>query len=158
MPDNVLLALGSNLGPRQKTLEKAWREIGRIPSTETIRISRFYETAAIGGPVGQPDFLNAVGLVRTLLEPLELLRRLQEIENRNGRVRTEHWGPRTLDIDILLIDDLVLNDSDLIVPHPEMLRRSFVLEPASEIAPEMIHPVTGLSIVEHTLAAGFTPH
>lgn len=147
--EEVLLGLGSNLGDRQATLSSAWEAIAEIPETETLRISGFHETRAVGGPEGQPDFLNAVGLVRTNLEPELLLRELQEIEGRFGRVRRERWGPRTLDLDILLFGDRIIETSTLTVPHPEMLRRDFVLVPALEIVPDQIHPKTGRSLQDH---------
>ncbi|MDR2756372.1 MAG: 2-amino-4-hydroxy-6-hydroxymethyldihydropteridine diphosphokinase [Planctomycetaceae bacterium] len=145
----VLLALGSNLGNRREILESAWKEIGHLPETKTLRMSRFYETQPVGGSPNQPEFLNAAGVIETTLLPQVLLEKLQEIEIRFGRVRKEHWGPRTLDIDILLYGDQIIATLTLTVPHPEMLRRRFVLEPAAEIAAETVHPVTGKTIREH---------
>lgn len=143
---DVLLAFGSNLGDRQKILENAWSAIVLLPGVETIRISRFHTTKAVGGPKGQPDFLNAAGLLRTRLEAQELLEKLQEIESRFGRIRREHWGPRTLDIDILLFGDRIIETPMLVVPHREMLHRDFVLLPALEVAPNMIHPIANKTI------------
>lgn len=145
---DVLLAFGSNLGNRQKTLEDAWSAVGSLPEIEALRISRFHETKAVGGPSGQPDFLNAVGLIRTTFEAQNLLEQLQEIEKRFGRIRQEHWGPRTLDIDMLLYGNRIIETSTLIVPHREMLHRDFVLLPALEIAPEMLHPIAKQTIQE----------
>jgi 2-amino-4-hydroxy-6-hydroxymethyldihydropteridine diphosphokinase len=145
----ILLALGSNLGNRRETLESAWKEIGNLPETKTLRMSRFYETKPVGGPTNQPEFLNAAGMIDTKLTPQSLLEKLQEIENRFGRVRTEHWGPRTLDIDILLYGNEIVSTPTLTIPHPEMLRRCFVLEPAEEIAANTVHPITGQTIREH---------
>ncbi|MDR0608483.1 MAG: 2-amino-4-hydroxy-6-hydroxymethyldihydropteridine diphosphokinase [Planctomycetaceae bacterium] len=145
----ILLALGSNLGNRRVILESAWQEIGNLPEIKTLRISRFYETQPVGGPINQPEFLNAVGIIITTLPPRRLLEKLQEIENRFGRVRTEHWGPRTLDIDILLYGNEVILTPTLTIPHPEMLHRRFVLEPAAEIAADTVHPITGQTIREH---------
>ncbi|MDR1962515.1 MAG: 2-amino-4-hydroxy-6-hydroxymethyldihydropteridine diphosphokinase [Planctomycetaceae bacterium] len=145
----VLLGLGSNLGNRQETLEQAWKEIGGLPETQTLRLSRFYQTEPVGGPPGQPEFLNAVGVIETRLPAQILLEQLQEIELRLGRVRKEHWGARTLDIDILLYGNQIIATPTLTVPHPEMLLRRFVLEPAQEVAAGSVHPETGLTLREH---------
>lgn len=141
---DVLLAFGSNLGDRQRTIESAWHDLAAM--VEAVQLSGFYETKPVGGPPGQPDFLNAAGWIRTDLPPLELLKLLQEIEHRYGRVRTERWGARTLDIDLLLYGTAVIETPELTVPHPEMLRRRFVLEPATEIAAEMVHPISGQTV------------
>ncbi|MDR0337709.1 MAG: 2-amino-4-hydroxy-6-hydroxymethyldihydropteridine diphosphokinase, partial [Planctomycetaceae bacterium] len=101
------------------------------------------------GPPNQPEFLNAVCTVSTTLPPQILLEKLQEIETKFGRVRIEHWGPRTLDIDILLYGNQIISTPTLSIPHPEMLRRYFVLEPALEIAADTVHPVTGKTLREH---------
>ncbi len=143
-----LLGLGSNLGDSATTLDEALARIGRIPQTELLRHSRFLQTQPVGGPAGQADYLNAAALVRTSLSPRALLAACQEIENGLGRVRRERWGPRTIDIDLLLYDDLVLNDAELAIPHPRMAERQFVLEPAAEIAGEMIHPAFGHAIAK----------
>jgi 2-amino-4-hydroxy-6-hydroxymethyldihydropteridine diphosphokinase len=148
-PVEILLALGSNLGDRRKILESAWKEIGNIPEIKTLRLSRFYETKPVGGPTNQPEFLNAAGIVAATLPPQQLLEQLQEIENRFGRVRTEHWGPRTLDIDILFYGNKIISTPTLTIPHPEMLQRRFVLEPAEEIAANTVHPITGQTIRQH---------
>jgi 2-amino-4-hydroxy-6-hydroxymethyldihydropteridine diphosphokinase len=145
----VLLGLGSNLGNREEMLEWAWKEMSHLPKTKTLRLSRFYKTQPVGGPPNQPEFLNAAGVIDTTLLPQVLLEKLQEIEIRFGRVRKEHWGPRTLDIDILLYGNEIISTPTLTIPHPEMLRRCFVLEPATEIAAEIVHPVTGQTIREH---------
>jgi 2-amino-4-hydroxy-6-hydroxymethyldihydropteridine diphosphokinase len=145
----VLLALGSNLGNRQEILESAWKEISNLPQTKTLRISRFHKTQPVGGTPNQPEFLNAVCTVCTTLPPQVLLEKLQEIEIQFGRIRTEHWGPRTLDIDILLYGNQIIHTPTLSIPHPEMLHRRFVLEPAQEIAAETVHPVTGMTLQEH---------
>lgn len=149
MKHDVLLGFGSNLGPSRETLRAAWSELAKVTNLEPVRISRFHRTRPIGGPSGQPDYWNAVGLVRTSLVPEELLRHTQAIENRFGRVRLEHWGPRTLDIDILLFGDLLVDLPSLRIPHPRMLERGFVLLPAMEIDPDRIHPETGRSLSDH---------
>ena len=137
---DVLLGLGSNLGDRRETLLAAWRELSAVPEIEAIRISRFHKTLPVGGSANQPNYLNAVALIRTTLTPQRLLDVLHDIENRFGRVRTERWGPRTLDLDILLFGELVVKTETLTVPHPEMLQREFVMLPALEVVPNMVHP------------------
>lgn len=135
------IALGSNIGNREQHLKNALakiEELGEFVKLE--KISSFYNTAPVGF-VEQPDFLNAVAKVKTILEPEELLSILQEIENSEGRERKIHWGPRTLDLDILLFDDMVINTDTLVIPHPEMTKRDFVLVPLCEIAPYAIHPL-----------------
>lgn len=135
------IALGSNIGDREQHLKNALakiEELGEFVKLE--KISSFYNTAPVGY-VEQPDFLNAVVKVKTILEPEELLSILQEIENTEGRERKIHWGPRTLDLDILLFDDMVINTDTLVIPHPEMTKRDFVLVPLCEIAPYAIHPL-----------------
>jgi len=146
---SVLLAFGSNLGDRQQTLESAYIEIGKLPDTELVCVSGLYETKPVGGPVGQPDYLNAAGIIKTWSSPQELLKQLQAIELQFGRIRKERCGARTLDIDILLYENEVIETPKLIIPHKEMLNREFVLLPAGEIAPDWIHPVSNLTIRQH---------
>lgn len=136
-----LLGLGSNLGDRAGSLSRALAKLQSHPQVELLRQSGFRETSPIGGPPAQGAYLNAAAVVRTSLSPRELLRACQEIENSLGRMRDQRWGPRTADIDLLLYDDLVLNEPELQIPHPRMAWRRFVLEPAAEIAAEMVHPV-----------------
>ena len=100
----------------------------------------------MGGPGGQPAYLNAAAVLQTSLSPQALLAELQKAEADLGRQRSEHWGPRTIDLDLLLYDNLTLADPDLVIPHPRMAWRRFVLEPAAEVAPEMLHPGTGWTI------------
>ncbi len=141
-----LLGLGSNLGDSARLLSEAVARLKSHPHIEVLRQSRFRETSPVGGPAGQAAYLNAAAVVRTSLSPRELLTVCQEIENSLGRRREERWGPRTIDIDLLLYDDLVLNERDLQIPHPRMAWRRFVLEPAAEIAAEMVHPVIGWTV------------
>jgi 2-amino-4-hydroxy-6-hydroxymethyldihydropteridine diphosphokinase len=145
---NVLLAFGANLGNREQTLHRAWLEMMQLPKTLTVQLSRFYETQPVGGPLEQPDYINAAGTVQTELSPQELLAQLQKIENHFGRVRTEHWGPRTLDIDILLYGTEVIHTQELKIPHPEMLHRTFVLLPSQDVASDWIHPANGFTLAE----------
>ena len=126
----AVLSLGSNLGDRQGTLSAASEALNEIG--EVIALSNFFENPAVGGPP-QPDFLNAVLILETDLDPQELLRVCQAIEIVFGRQRDVHWGPRTLDIDLITCDDLVLDSDVLILPHPRAGERRFVLEPWLEI-------------------------
>lgn len=144
---HVYIGLGSNLGDRERNLRSAYGHITTIQEIQPVRLSRFYETAPSGGPP-QPMFLNAVLDIKTLLSPHQLLERFQHIENLMGRVRTVKWGPRTIDIDILLYGDTIVDDEQLKIPHPLMHMRLFVLEPFVEIAPDAIHPVLKKPIVQ----------
>ncbi|MGL6227325.1 MAG: 2-amino-4-hydroxy-6-hydroxymethyldihydropteridine diphosphokinase [Thermoguttaceae bacterium] len=141
-----LIALGANLGNRKAQLEGAWNAINELDDTRTIRLSSLYETEPEGGPPNQPQYLNATGVIETLLDPFMLLEKCQEIEKKMGRVRHEYWGPRTIDIDILLYADYTINTELLVIPHPRMHIRRFVLEPAVEVAREMRHPVLGQTV------------
>jgi 2-amino-4-hydroxy-6-hydroxymethyldihydropteridine diphosphokinase len=144
----ALIGLGSNLGDRKARLDAAVAALGRTAGIAVVKVSGYHETRPVGGPPGQGDYLNAAVAIETSLEPLELLHVLQEIERDGGRVRTEHWGPRTVDLDLLLFGDRVLAGRELEVPHPRMAERRFVLEPLAEIAPGMIDPVSGRTIAE----------
>ena len=130
------LGLGGNLGDRIKNLRSAIELIKKISGVKILKISSFYETAA-WGVENQPDFLNAAVKISSELEPLQLLDALQEIEIKLGRVRLEHWGARTIDIDILLADDLKINSDRLKIPHPYLFERDFVLIPLAEIFPKL---------------------
>lgn len=141
-----LIGFGSNLGDRQATLEAA---LGRLAQHEEVRVvarSSWRETTPVGGPTGQGAFLNGVALLETSLAPDALLALLLDIEIQLGRVRMVAWGPRTLDLDLLLFDQLVLQTPTLVVPHPRMAWRRFVLEPAVEIAAELVHPILGWTL------------
>jgi 2-amino-4-hydroxy-6-hydroxymethyldihydropteridine diphosphokinase len=135
-----LVALGSNLGNRQATLDAAVASLASDPSVAIVACSRWLETQPVGGPAGQNAFLNGALLLETSLAPHELLARLQRVEDQLGRQRPEPWGPRTIDLDLLLYDDLVLNTPSLVLPHPRMAFRRFVLAPAAEVAGAMPHP------------------
>ena len=143
-----LLGIGANLGDRSATLDAAVDRLTRDARVRVQRRSPWHETAAIGGPASQPGFLNGALVVETTLTPGSLLQLLHEIELSLGRERSGHWHPRTIDIDLLLYDELVVADVDLVVPHPRMAVRRFVLESAAEIAPDFWHPPTGWTIAQ----------
>jgi 2-amino-4-hydroxy-6-hydroxymethyldihydropteridine diphosphokinase len=129
----AFLALGSNLGDRQAYIDAA---VADMP--DVVAVSPVYETDPVGGPDGQPPYLNAVVELDTDLSPRRLLELCQRLEQAAGRVRQERWGPRTLDVDVLLVGDLVVDEPDLVVPHPRMWERDFVLRPLADLAPELV--------------------
>ncbi|MDO4336637.1 MAG: 2-amino-4-hydroxy-6-hydroxymethyldihydropteridine diphosphokinase [Eubacteriales bacterium] len=141
------IALGSNMGDKKAYLDMAVERLNERPDCQVVRVSEYLVTAPYGG-VEQDDFLNGALELRTMLEPEELLDALHEIEQEANRVREIHWGPRTLDLDILMYDDLVLDTPDLHIPHVEMHLRDFVLIPMAEIAPWKRHPLTGETVEE----------
>lgn len=143
----VYLGIGSNLGDKEANLNKSIELINEIEGCEIVKKSSLITTKAWGNE-NQDDFLNGVVEIRTYLEPQEILKEIAIVENSLGRVREEKWGPRTIDVDILLYDSLVMYQDDLIIPHPLMHQRDFVLKPLSEIAPFYIHPVFSKSIIE----------
>ncbi len=136
MSAKVYIGLGSNLGDRVQNLRTALGLIARINSTTVKKVSSFHVTAPIG-KIDQPDFMNAVAFLYTTLTPHKLLSELLKIETKMGRVRTEKWGPRIIDLDILTFDDLKINTPELIIPHPRMHERDFVLAPLKEIATQL---------------------
>jgi 2-amino-4-hydroxy-6-hydroxymethyldihydropteridine diphosphokinase len=140
----ALLGLGANLGNREETLRAALTEIEALPDVRIRRASEFYKTRPLGGPAAQGDYVNAAAVIETKTPPLQLLDEMQDIESRHGRAPTsERWAARPLDIDLLLYDDEVTETAMLVLPHPRMTFRRFVLQPAAEIAPRMLHPVIG---------------
>jgi 2-amino-4-hydroxy-6-hydroxymethyldihydropteridine diphosphokinase len=138
------LALGSNIGDSVTTLEAATQALTAIPGIELEAKSSWYRTKAVGPP--QPDYINACIILQVKMSPQELLDTLLATEQKFGRVRRERWGARSLDLDILLYDDLILDTPNLQIPHPRMHERAFVLVPLVEIAPDWIEPVSGLTI------------
>ena len=133
---DAYLGVGGNLGDRLQNLTEAVRRLHATPGIRVASVSSVYESTAVG-MTAQPDFLNLVAHVTTDCSPAELLAHCLRIEGELGRVRRERWGPRTVDIDVLLYNDVVLSDPALTIPHPRMLERSFVLVPLAEIAPQV---------------------
>jgi 2-amino-4-hydroxy-6-hydroxymethyldihydropteridine diphosphokinase len=131
-PERVFVALGSNLGDRQGHLAAARDALGRLPGTRLVAASRVEETAPLGGKE-QPAYLNQMVLLETNLDPHRLLAALHSIEQGRGRVRTERWGARTLDLDIVAFGDRQIRDPDLVVPHPELPNRDFWQRELSEL-------------------------
>lgn len=135
------VAFGSNIGDSETIIRTGLKELADTPGIKVINTSSFIVTKPYGG-VEQDDFLNGCVEIKTRLNPYELLDELHRIENNAGRIRDIHWGPRTLDLDILLYDDEVIHSKELIIPHVDMANREFVLEPMCEIAPYAYNPVT----------------
>ncbi len=147
----VHVALGSNLGDRAAHLQAGLAALQRLPHTTVTAQSRVVQTPALlpaDDPTPQPDYFNAVAALETDLPPRVLLGELKAIERAQGRQVTTRWAPRPLDLDIVLWESLVLDEGDLRVPHPEMHRRAFVLEPLAELAPQAVHPVLGLTVAD----------
>lgn len=145
MPPAVVafIGLGSNLDRPVRQVLTALDELGRVPETRLIRHSPLYRSAPLG-PLDQPDYINAVAMLETSLRAEGLLDQLQSLEQRHGRVRSTHWGPRTLDLDILLYGDQRIDSDRLTVPHPQMHERAFVLVPLHDVAPDLVVPDLGL--------------
>ena len=140
------IALGSNLGDSLTILEDALKTLAQTPGIALESSSSWYQTAPIGPP--QPDYLNGCALLKVQLNPEQLLATLLEVEKQFGRVRTQRWGPRSLDLDLLLFDRIILETPKLQIPHPRMRERAFVLVPLAEIAPDWIDPGSGKAIAQ----------
>lgn len=141
------LGLGSNVGERLEQLESAIKILDNVEGVQVSQISSVYETEPVGY-VNQPNFLNLCVEVKTELTPQQLLQQCFYTEQQLHRVRDIRWGPRTLDVDILLYEDEIIEEENLIVPHPRMRERAFVLTPLSDIAADVVEPRTQLSISE----------
>src|SRR2546423_8524785 len=142
----IYVALGSNLGDREANLKKALALLIETPHLNIHRISSFIENPAVGGPEDSPDFLNAAVELTTTLSPHALMKRLLEIEREMGRTRDKKWEPRPIDLDLLLFGDQIISDDTLIVPHPLMHERRFVIQPPAEIAPNAVPPTLWIPI------------
>jgi len=138
MAVSAYLALGSNLGDRLESLRRAVELLDARPGIDVVRSSRVYETDPVGPP--QPAYLNAVVEVRTDLDPHALLKETQAVEHELGRVRAERWGTRTIDVDVLTFDEREIDEPELVVPHPRMHERGFVLVPLGELDPDPMLP------------------
>jgi dihydroneopterin aldolase/2-amino-4-hydroxy-6-hydroxymethyldihydropteridine diphosphokinase len=143
----VYLSLGSNMGDREEYLQQGIAELKAHPLIQVQQVAEFLETEPYGG-VEQDNFLNTAVKLRTLLTPKELLKQIHDIENAAGRTREVHWGPRTLDMDILFYDKLVYEDDVLVLPHVDLENRYFVLKPLQELAPNLRHPVLGKTVTQ----------
>ena len=144
----ALVGLGSNLGDRQAALDQAVALLAEARDVKVLARSRWRETRPAGGPKGQPPFLNGAVVVETRRTPAELFETLMRIEHRLGRTRHRRWGPRTVDLDLLLYEQTVVSSGRMMIPHPRMAWRRFVIEPAAEIAPRMVHPLLGWSMAQ----------
>lgn len=141
------VAIGSNLGERRQLIEQGIEALKRLEGCKVESVSQIIATEPYG-VTDQPDFLNGMIALRTLLPPLELLDSLQEIEQAAGRQRLVHWGPRTLDLDLIFYDHAVIDMERLQVPHPDMQNRGFVLKPLAELAPYYRHPILQKTVKE----------
>jgi 2-amino-4-hydroxy-6-hydroxymethyldihydropteridine diphosphokinase len=152
---SCLIGLGCNQGDRQRLLETAVARLAAASEVRVLALGSWHETAPVGGPPGQSLFLNGAVTIETSLSPQRLLGVLQQIESDLGRRRGARWGPRPIDLDLLLYDEVVLDTPSLQLPHPRMAWRRFVLESAVEVAGAMVHPVTGWTVtrlLEHISA------
>ena len=141
MPVIAYIALGANLGDRAGNIAAALEKLQQTPQVKLTKVSALIENPAVGGPSDSPPFLNAAAEIVTSLSARAILDRLLEIEREIGRIRREKWGPRSIDLDLLLYGDEIIDEPGLTVPHPLMHQRLFVLEPLAQIAPGAIHPV-----------------
>ena len=137
---NCYLGMGSNLGDKQEFITKAIDQISLLDDVEVKRISSMIITEPFG-KTDQPDFLNCVIEIETNLDPAFLLKKCLEIEDKLGRIRKEKWGPRTIDIDILFYEDRVVSSELLVLPHPQLHKREFVLTSLNELCPDLVHPI-----------------
>ena len=142
------IGLGSNQGDRTGTILRALMALDEQLGINVLLVSQLIDSSPVGGPAGQEDYLNGVAQIRCNMAPSALLGILQETEAGLGRERNERWGPRTIDLDLLLYAEAIIEEADLQVPHPQMHRRVFVLGPMVEIGPEVIHPGLGRTMRE----------
>jgi 2-amino-4-hydroxy-6-hydroxymethyldihydropteridine diphosphokinase len=144
----AFIALGSNLGDREENIQMAIDALRNSDGVSIRRMSSLLENPAVGGPPDSPPFLNAVAELRTSLPAHELLDRLLDIEQQLGRVRYQKWEPRIIDLDLILYSDQIIDRPQLVVPHPLLHERDFVLRPLAEIAPQVVHPQLQMTVKE----------
>ncbi len=149
-PKTAYIAMGSNVGDKARTLLEAAKMLDETRGVDVIAISPMLLTEPVGGPPDQDRYLNAAVKVRTTLDPWELLEVLGDIESRLGRDRSseQRWGPRTCDLDILIMDDVVVNSRELTIPHPHMHERLFVLRPLAKIGAHVVHPTLNKTVAQ----------
>jgi 2-amino-4-hydroxy-6-hydroxymethyldihydropteridine diphosphokinase len=159
MAVTAYIALGANLGDRRGNIAAALERLGREAGVRVTKVSDLFENPAVGGPAESPAFLNAAAEVETSLSAGELLKALLAVEQSLGRERREKWGPRAIDLDLILYGDQVIDEPGLSVPHPLMHERRFVLGPLEQIAPDAVHPVLGRKVGDllEALDASSTP-
>ena len=144
---HAYIGLGSNLGKRRNNCSNAIEALAGLPRCSLLKTSSWYETEPVG-PVEQPSFINGVILLETCKDAHWLLRQMLAVETSFGRIRSLRWGPRSIDIDLLFFDDLVIDSPKLSVPHPYLHERRFVLEPLNEISPDLRHPSLRKTVAE----------
>lgn len=144
----AFIGVGSNLGDRERTIQQAKDLLGSLRGVRMLACSKLLETEPVGGPAEQDKYLNAVWQIETELTPKQLLEQLLDIERVLGRVRKEKDGPRTIDLDLLFYDQEVIDRSELVIPHPRVHERFFVLEPMAELDPDFRHPVLKKTVLE----------
>jgi 2-amino-4-hydroxy-6-hydroxymethyldihydropteridine diphosphokinase len=152
------IGLGTSMGPRRRLLERAVWRLARTPGLELVRVSRWVSTPPLRGGHARGHFLNGVALFEAALQPEELLARCVALERAAGRRRARRWGDRTLDLDVLLVEGQVWRSERLILPHPAIADRPFVLEPLLEVWPDAVDPVTGAPWASYPTAPGPRPH
>lgn len=146
------VGLGSNLNDPARHVSQAFEALAELHGVDVLATSGLYQTTPVGGPVGQPDFCNACAAIVCACSPLRLLDKLQAIEAAHDRVRDVRWGPRTLDLDLLVYDERVMKHARLQLPHPRAVERAFVLVPLAEIAPAVV--IDGARVIDHLRAIG----
>ncbi|HVP13353.1 MAG TPA: 2-amino-4-hydroxy-6-hydroxymethyldihydropteridine diphosphokinase [Phycisphaerae bacterium] len=153
---DAYIGLGSNLGHREKYIAAALNALQTTREVEVVKVSKLYETEPVGGPADQPLYINAAAYIKTSMTPERLLGLCLAIEKSLGRKRGVHWGPRTIDLDLLCYDQEIVVSPELTLPHPMMHERRFVMEPLAEIAPRLMHPVleqTAREILDSLMSA-----